>query len=80
MRIYDVTDPANPVQLGTWTFDDGEHAFTYSLTKAGVPGTASSTRAVPSVEPSFTTTTSRSTGRGIESSRSITCRTVRASL
>ncbi|HUR13678.1 MAG TPA: prealbumin-like fold domain-containing protein [Mycobacteriales bacterium] len=35
----DKTDPANPVQLGTWTFDDGAHAFTYSLTKAGVAST-----------------------------------------
>jgi hypothetical protein len=35
----DKTDPANPVQLGTWTWDDGAHAFTYSLTKAGVAST-----------------------------------------
>jgi len=35
----DKTDPANPVELGTWAFDDGEHSFTYSLTKTGVPGT-----------------------------------------
>jgi hypothetical protein len=36
----DKTDPANPVELGTWDYADGEHAFTYSLTKAGSPGTA----------------------------------------
>jgi hypothetical protein len=35
----DKTDPANPVQLGTATYDDGEKSFTYSLTKAGIPGT-----------------------------------------
>jgi hypothetical protein len=35
----DKTDPANPVELGSWTYDDGEHAFTYSLTKAGVAST-----------------------------------------
>lgn len=36
----DKTDPANPVELGTWAFEDGEHSFTYALTKTGVPGTA----------------------------------------
>jgi hypothetical protein len=35
----DKTDPANPVELGTWTYDDGVHAFTYSLQKAGVAST-----------------------------------------
>jgi hypothetical protein len=36
----DKTDPANPVELGTAAYGDGEKSFTYSLTKAGVPGTA----------------------------------------
>jgi hypothetical protein len=36
----DKTDPANPVQLGTATYDDGAATFTYSLTKAGSAGTA----------------------------------------
>jgi hypothetical protein len=35
----DKTDPANPVQLGTAAYDEGEKSFTYSLTKAGIPGT-----------------------------------------
>jgi hypothetical protein len=35
----DKTDPANPVELGTWTYDDGAHAFTYSLEKTGVAST-----------------------------------------
>jgi len=36
----DKTDPANPVELGNATYDDGEASFTYSLVKEGVPGTA----------------------------------------
>ena len=36
----DKTDPANPVELGTATYDDGEASFTYSLVKEGVAGTA----------------------------------------
>ena len=46
----------------------------------GTGGTPASTCAVPSLEPSFTTTISRATGSGIVNRRSITCRTVRASL
>jgi hypothetical protein len=34
--VDDKTDPAKPVTLGTWRYEDGVHAFTYSLTKAGV--------------------------------------------
>ena len=37
--IDDKTDPLNPVTLGTWNWADGEHTFTYSLSKAGVAGT-----------------------------------------
>jgi hypothetical protein len=37
--VDDKTDPANPVELGTWNYDDGAHAFTYSLTKAGTNDT-----------------------------------------
>jgi hypothetical protein len=37
--VDDKTDPAHPVTLGTWKFDDGVHDFTYSLTKAGVNDT-----------------------------------------
>ncbi len=37
--IDDKTDPAHPVNLGTWNWADGEHSFTYSLDKQGVAGT-----------------------------------------
>jgi hypothetical protein len=36
--VDDQTDPAHPVTLGTWSYDDGEHAFTYTLTKTAVTG------------------------------------------
>jgi hypothetical protein len=34
--VDDKTDPEHPVTLGTWSYDDGEHAFTYTLTKTAV--------------------------------------------
>lgn len=37
--IDDKTDPGNPVELGTWDWDDGPHTFEYTLEKDGVPGT-----------------------------------------
>jgi hypothetical protein len=37
--VDDKTDPAHPLNLGTWDWDSGEHTFTYTLTKSGVAGT-----------------------------------------
>ena len=37
--VDDKTVPGSPVTLGTWNWADGEHTFTYSLSKMGVAGT-----------------------------------------
>lgn len=37
--VDDKTDPANPVSLGSATYDDGEASFTYALTQTGVEAT-----------------------------------------
>jgi hypothetical protein len=36
--IDDKTDPGNPVNLGTWNWNDGPHTFEYALEKQGVAG------------------------------------------
>ncbi|MGB8652618.1 MAG: hypothetical protein WCD35_18365, partial [Mycobacteriales bacterium] len=47
--VDDKTDPAHPVALGSWTFDDGAHDFTYSLTKTSVAGTCTDYTNVASI-------------------------------
>ena len=37
--VDDKTTPGASVALGSWKYSDGEHTFTYSLTKSGVAGT-----------------------------------------
>jgi hypothetical protein len=47
--VDDKTDPEHPVTLGTWSYDDGEHDFTYTLTKSAVVGTCTDFTNVASI-------------------------------